>query len=165
MVYIQNNAFIIRNHRANQLFVHFLESIPGGNGFENIRELQFSSFHPFRDGEESADLQLVKQCSGLRRLKLTFYVEKFRRLLNPPLHTSKVLLEVVKHHHYQLSDLFDCKKLDHVSLDGISAWCSWEDLVPAMSYWQVTDELAECMRRGFAERKMHVTVDATWTQW
>ncbi|CAO2658466.1 Nn.00g061890.m01.CDS01 [Neocucurbitaria sp. VM-36] len=160
LVFIRSNIFIIRTYRANQFLVHFLESTPDGHGFTNVQELQFTSFQHFRGGQESADLQLAKRCRGLRRLKLTFHVEKLRKPIDPYLYTSKDVSEVVE--YYKLRDLFDCKKLVHITLDGIDAWWSQTDLAPGNSLTQVLEDLANWIRDGFAEQKQHVVVDVSW---
>ncbi|KAF1849626.1 uncharacterized protein K460DRAFT_399739 [Cucurbitaria berberidis CBS 394.84] len=162
LVLIRKNAFVIRSYSSNQFLIRFLRSIPDKNGFTSIRELHFTSFQHFPGGLESADLKLAKQCTSLRKIKLTFHVSKLRKPFGPDSfsYTGKDVSELVS--HYKMTELLECRMLKHVVLDGIDASWTHGSLEGGASLTQVLHSLAQWIRDEFLERKMQVVVDVTW---
>jgi hypothetical protein len=112
------------NFKIATWFTKFLKAIPGNGGENAVKHLNFPHLHWFNHQRISPaltnpSLQLAVACKNLRKLDMTFHVDKVtisdvttvweRRALP--------LAEVIN--RFKLETIFGCTRLEEVYIDGI----------------------------------------------
>ncbi|KAF2867325.1 hypothetical protein BDV95DRAFT_646999 [Massariosphaeria phaeospora] len=170
-VYIANCTFTLTNWHGNVSLSRFLDSVP--KGIESVRALAFTSFQHFpgvgavRDERtviESADLALMKKCTGLLTVKLTMHVSKLVKRAaeegSEYMYEPRAVCELVE--FYALGDILECRNLKEVHFDGISNSAFDSCCVPPRD---VLGDLAAWIVGEFEKRGQEVATRIVWRDW
>jgi hypothetical protein len=168
IVFIEESDWKIRSMKANIWLTDFLDSFTvhedGSEtgdevGFRAMRTMHFSSFHRFGGIQEmgrNLDLQLMKRCTGLRNLTLTFHVSITHYWdADAKQFVLKTVEQIVD--FYGLQDIFLCRSLKKFRIDGITRNDYRQDAEDRL------EEVAHWVRDGFLERwNQVVDVELVW---
>jgi hypothetical protein len=166
-VYIAGVEWKVRSMRANLWLTEFLTNLTveangltDEVGFKSLRDIHFSSFHRFAGVEalgRNLDMELMKRCSGLKTLILTFHVSVMLKTELEPesIVNVKDIREIVD--MYGLGDIFLCRSLKKFKIDGITRTGYRKDAEDRMV------DLANWVRDEFLQRwNQVVEVDVVW---
>lgn len=168
LVVISDADWKIRSVKANEWLTEFLNTftVPGKDsligdeiGFRALRRIHFSSFHRFRGVREmgrNLDFELMKRCTGLKELTLTFHVSVTHWWhAGEGEEILRSVEEIVD--FYGLEDIFQCRSLRKFKIDAITR----------VDYWTEAEERLEdvgsWVRDGFLKRfNQVVDVELKW---
>ncbi|KAF2703851.1 hypothetical protein K504DRAFT_507761 [Pleomassaria siparia CBS 279.74] len=154
VVYVRNATFIVNRKEANEFLTAFLESIPHGKGFRNMKQIMLPSFHMF-PGTSMApmmDLDLMARCTSLHTLKVTMHVSPLwwgRGCFDEGPPTCKTVDEIVA--FFGLEKIFECRKLRDIYWDGIGHW-GMEDYFQRGALRSLLHQLASWVEAEFLRR-------------
>ncbi|KAG9190353.1 beta-glucosidase [Alternaria panax] len=153
-------------------FSKFLKAIPGDSSENAVRHLNFPHMHWFNHERDSPaltnpSLDLAVVCKNLRKLDMTFHVEK----VNICNHSTKFerksrpLPEVID--RFKLETIFGCTSLEEIYIDGIYDRPSRGGDVADLD---VLEDLGKWMMKGFLvernlKRGIQVELVRRWGAW
>jgi hypothetical protein len=158
--YIRTNA----DFKIATWFRKFLAAIPGGDGVNAVKYLNFPHMQWFNSVSATAthtnsSIELMAGCLNLRKVDMTFHASKLVKSSGLPC-TALNLVE-----HFQLRPMLECEKLENIYFDGIhvrarggGSPANLESLVP-LARWLLK---AFIVRRG---QKVEIEVARRWGWW
>jgi hypothetical protein len=158
--YIRTNA----DFKIATWFRKFLASIPGGDGVNAVKYLDFPHKHWLNSVSATAihtnsSIELMAACLNRRKVDMTFHASKLVKSSGLPC-TALDLVE-----NFQLRPMLECEKLENIYFDGIHVGArgggspaNLEPLVP-LARWLLK---AFIVRRG---QKVEVEVVRRWGRW
>jgi hypothetical protein len=151
-------------------FRNFLAAIPGGDGLNAVKYLNFPHTHWFNSEASSAtptnpSIELMTACLNLRKVDMTFHASRLEKPseLEDGTMVPCTALDLVE--HFKFWPILDCEQLQEIYFDGIYVGVhgggSLSDLDPL-------EYLAKWLIKGFLVRRdqnVQVEVGRRWGCW
>ncbi|KAI4674515.1 uncharacterized protein J4E88_008251 [Alternaria novae-zelandiae] len=160
------------NFKIATWFTKFIKAIPGGGGENAVKHLNFPHMHWFNHQRlppalTNASFELAVACKNLRKLDMTFHVDKVTFSNAETDWERKALPLATVIDRFKLETILGCTKLEEVYIDGIymrpSRGGKEADL-------DVLEEVSKWMMKSFLvqrkpERGIQVELVRRWGCW
>ncbi|KAF2110976.1 hypothetical protein BDV96DRAFT_650580 [Lophiotrema nucula] len=157
-VYLRNVPQVtVSAYPQNQFLGKFLNTVQDQHAWKALKALEFNyfAFFPGTEGMKNADLELVVQCPGLEKLKITMHLTQLCAQVADALDEdgepltwrsgAKSVEELVE--WYRFERLFECDNLSQID------WRGWSYSGHEFGGPGALEDLAEWIKDEFSRRK------------